>query len=306
MPLLETLPVGVDTAQWPVWSTTARLVVTDPSTLATARLLVEGELRAVELACSRFREDSELRQVRLAGGRPVRVSALLAYLVGAALEAAERSAGDVDPTVGTALCDLGYDKTFSELPARSAPMRLVVAPAPGWRQVVLDGRDLTVPPGVLLDLGATAKAYTADRCARLVAERCETGVLVSLGGDIATAGTAPDGGWQVLVQDGQGEPSSQVALAAGTALATSSTISRRWHADGRTLHHILDPRTCQPATPVWRTVSVATPRCLDANTLTTTSLIRGHLAPDWLRSLGVPARLVAANGEVLTMGGWPA
>src|SRR5207249_9194249 len=135
--------------------------------------------------------------------------------------------GDVDPTVGAAMVRLGYDRDFSVLPTCGGWV-VRQRPAPGWRSVHLQGRRLTVPTGVLLDLGATAKAYTADRCARLVGERCDTGVLVSLGGDIATAGPAPPGGWRVLVQDRPGEPACTVALPAGAGLATSSTISRRW------------------------------------------------------------------------------
>lgn len=303
MPLVEALPLDAATAQWPVWSTTARLVVTDPATLPAARRLVEAELLAVEMACSRFRDDSELSRLRPVAGRPVRLSPLLADLVAAALWAAEHSDGDVDPTVGQALSDLGYDRSFPELPVYRAPMPLVVAPAPGWRQLRLDGQDLAMPLGLRLDLGATAKAFTADRCARLVAGECGGGVLVSVGGDIATAGPAPEGGWRVLVQDGPAEPACTVAIAAGTALATSSTISRRWRSGGRVLHHILDPRTCQPATPVWRTASVAAATCLEANTASTAALVRGHEAPERIHA---PARLVRADGTVLALGGWPA
>jgi thiamine biosynthesis lipoprotein len=136
----------------------------------------------------------------------------------------------------------------------------------------------------------------------LVATYCDTGVLVSLGGDIATAGDAPAGGWSVLVGDGPGEPSCTVRLTAGTALATSSTISRRWRRGGRLLHHVLDPRTCQPAAPVWRTASVAAPSCVEANTESTAALVRGLAAPGLLR---LPARLVAANGTVHALGNWP-
>jgi thiamine biosynthesis lipoprotein len=308
--LIDTLPIGADTAQWPVWSTTARIVVTDPHRLADAEALVRAELAAVDLACSRFRTDSELAALHRWGGRPTTVSPLLAELVEAALAAARRTDGDVDPTLGGALADLGYDRDIAELPAAPAgvpagPFRLVVTPAPGWWRIRLVGRELTVPPEIRLDLGATAKAVAADRCARLVARECGTGVLVSLGGDIATGGPAPAGGWRVLVEDRPGEPRTTVALSPGTALATSSTIGRRWRADGRTLHHILDPRTCQPARPVWRTVSVAGPSCLSANTLSTAALVRGDRAAGWLADLGVPARLVGAGGQVLTMGGWP-
>jgi thiamine biosynthesis lipoprotein len=306
MPLQETLPIGPDTAQWPVWSTTARLVVTDPAKLPAAEAIVRNALVAVDEACSRFRSDSELMRLRSAAGRPVLVSPLLAELVEASLVAASRTDGDVDPTIGGALSGLGYDRDLSLLPRYAAAMPVVVQPAPGWRQVRLDRRELTVPPGVELDLGATAKAFAADRCAHLVAEGCGVGVLVSLGGDIATAGPAPEGGWRVLVQDRPGDPHCTVTMPAGAALATSSTAGRRWRQGDRILHHILDPRTCQPAPAVWRTVSVAAYSCLDANTLTTAALVRGHRAPDWLRQQGVPARLVTADGDVVILGGWPA
>jgi len=179
------------------------------------------------------------------------------------------------------------------------------SPPPGWQRIRLDGRELTVPAGVLLDLGATGKAYAADRCARIVADRCGTGVLVSLGGDIATAGPAPLGGWRILVQDQPGEPRCTIALPGGAALATSSTLSRRWRTGGQLLHHILDPRTCQPARPVWRTVSVTAHDCVEANTLTTAAIVRGESAVEWLRALRRPARLVDADGRVILLGGWP-
>jgi FAD:protein FMN transferase len=304
MPLRELLPVDSATAQWPIWGTTARLVVIDPEQLPAARRLVVDRLAAVDLACSRFRSDSEVRRVQRAAGRPVRVSPLLAELVTASLQAAERTGGDVDPTLGGAMQRLGYDRDFSFV--LDGGRLTVREEAPGWQRVRLVGRDLTVPPGTLLDLGATAKAATADHCARLVAERCHTGVLVSLGGDIATAGPAPEGGWRVLVEDQPGEPRATVRLPAGAALATSSTISRQWRANGRMLHHILDPHTCRPAPPDWRTVTVAAYRCVDANTLSTAAIVRGRIALDWLRDLGVPARLVTADRDVLTIGGWPA
>jgi thiamine biosynthesis lipoprotein len=297
---------GPATADWPVWSTLARIVVTEPELLPLARRLVETELHAVDLACSRFRDDSELSQLVQAGdGRPVEVSPLLAELVAVALEAARASDGDVDPTIGGALAALGYDTDLYALPDIGPPVRLVVRSAPGWQRIHLDGRRLTVPAGVAPDLGASAKAHTADRCAELVARRYDVGVLVSLGGDIATAGPAPAGGWRVLVQDRPDDPACVIALPGGAALATSSSVSRRWRRGDRTLHHILDPRTCQPAAPVWRTVSVAAARCADANTLTTAAMVRGQAALPWLRRLGMPARLVTAGGEVITLNGWP-
>jgi thiamine biosynthesis lipoprotein len=191
---------------------------------------------------------------------------------------------------------------------------LTVRSVPGWRQVQFDeqSRILVLPPGVRLDLGATAKAWAADRSAARLAAALGCGVLVSLGGDIAVAGETPPGGWRVRVQDVTGRPedppvgpSAVVAIRDG-GLATSSTTARRWRRGGDVLHHILDPRTGLPAPPCWRTVSVAAASCADANTASTAAIIRGRDAPGWLTSLGLPARLVDEAGNVHTVAGWPA
>jgi thiamine biosynthesis lipoprotein len=305
MSRLDLVPVGADTQQWPLWSTTARLVVTDPAALADARHVVDTVLASVDAACSRFRPDSELRGLEDNAGSPVTVSPLLAELTETALTAARRTQGDVDPTIGVALENLGYDRDIDELDA-TGDVPFLVRAAPGWHQIRVDGRDLTVPKGVRLDFGATAKAFAADRCAWLVATYCDTGVLVGLGGDLATAGDAPPGGWTVLVSDGPDQPRCTIRLAEGAALATSSTIGRTWRRGGRLLHHVLDPRTCQPASPVWRTVSVAAASCVEANTQSTAALVRGLDAPAGLLATGLPARLVAADGSVRTIGDWPA
>jgi FAD:protein FMN transferase len=299
----DALPLDDRTDQWPVWSTTARLVVTHPAALREARAIVDRHLGAVDAACSRFRPDSELAAVSARGGA-VQVSPLLATLVGGALDAAQRTGGDLDPTVGGALADLGYDTDLSLLPREGAPVRVRVRQVPGWQQVHLDGDRLTVSPGVVLDLGSTAKAQAADIAARTVATALGVGALVSLGGDIATSGPRSDG-WQVLVQDQPDDRGVLVTLPAGAALATSSTRSRQWHRGDRLLHHVIDPRTGQPAARVWRSASVAAWSCLEANTLSTTALVRGAAAVPWLREMRAPARLVNAYGGVVTLGDWP-
>jgi thiamine biosynthesis lipoprotein len=291
----------VNAEEWPVWGTTARVVVTQPEALPAARVLIESMLSEIGLACSRFRPDSELMAAGRSSG-PVRVSPLLATLVEVALKAAEESDGAVDPTVGNALCALGYDRDLSTVDVNGLTLKVTIA---GWRAVKLVGNTLTLPKGAVLDLGATAKAFAADCCARLVADALDTGVLVSLGGDIATAGSAPQDGWQVLVQDRDDDPSCVVTMPAGKAIATSSTRSRQWRRGDRLLHHILDPRTCQPSPRIWRCVTVVADNCTDANTLTTAALVRSRDALAMLRKHNVPARLVAADGSVTTLGGWP-
>jgi thiamine biosynthesis lipoprotein len=304
MPLRELLAVDDRTAQWSVWGTTARVVVTDRDHLGEAADLIERELAAVDAVASRFRPDSEL--ITLRTGRPVRISPLLAELIEAGLLAARRTDGDVDPTLASALASLGYDRDFDEIGDSVTVGSITVRPAPDWRRIRLEGLELTLPSGTRLDLGATAKAYTADRGAELVARTLGTGVLVSLGGDIATAGPAPAGGWRVFVSDGPGEPASTISIPAGAAVATSSTIARTWRHNGQPVHHILDPRSGQPAKPVWRTVSVGAWRCVEANAYATASIVRGATAVGWLRGLHAPARLVNADRAVRVVGGWPA
>ncbi|GII23363.1 FAD:protein FMN transferase [Planosporangium mesophilum] len=294
MPVVEALPVGPDTTRWAVWGTTAHLVVTDPAQLPTAGRLARRYLAEVDEACSRLRGDSEIHRVQRAAGRTVRVSGLLAEFVAVALHAAEVTDGDVDPTVGAAMVRLDHHRDLSRLPTCGG-WRVPERPTPGWRRVHLDGRALTVPVGVLLDLGATAKAHAVDRCARAVATECGTGVLIGLGGDIATAGPAPEGGWRVRVP---GDPAGTVTLPAGAALATSGTTGRS--------HRILDPRTGRPAPETWRTVSVTGDTSVQASTLTTAAMVRGVDAHPWLAGLGAPARLVSVDGQVITLGGWPA
>src|SRR5437588_8802825 len=151
--------------QFPAIGTTALVAVSDPDALDRTRAAVEEQIGGFDLACSRFRRDSELSAVNSAGGRAVRVGPLLMEAVGAALRAARLTGGDVDPTVGQAMIALGYDRDFEELEAR--PRRVRFAPVAGWRTIELDpaASTIRIPRGVTLDLGATAKALAADHAA---------------------------------------------------------------------------------------------------------------------------------------------
>ena len=175
---------------------------------------------------------------------------MLADLVREALVAAWLSDGAVDPTLGATLAGTRLRPHARRGPGRGLPRLSVVPSVAGWRSLRLDGSRLFRPADVQLDLGATAKAVAADRTAAAIADELGTGVLVSLGGDIATSGPAPDGGWQVTVQDLPADVPQQVTLHAGAAVATSSTAKRTWNRDGRTLHHLVDPATVLPRQPV--------------------------------------------------------
>jgi thiamine biosynthesis lipoprotein ApbE len=323
-------------ATWEALGTNVVLHLANPAALDVARATVEQELDAIDRACSRFRADSELTRVNRAGGRPVRVSPLLMEALTVALRGAELSGGDVDPTLGRALELAGYDRDQLlltpphgepspcgaprphgtpgpqiTLDQGGEPERVIVARAiAGWRSVILDHARSTarVPSPIRLDLGASAKAWAADRAAECAARASNCGVLVSIGGDIATCGEAPAGGWRIRVTDDcrsdPSAPGQTVSIVSG-GLATSSTAVRRWSHGGHTMHHIIDPATQAPAGTIWRTVSVAAASCADANIATTAALVRSRGATPWLEQLGLPARLLAHSGKVTTVGSWP-
>jgi thiamine biosynthesis lipoprotein len=293
---------------FPAFGTTASVLVTEAARLPIAVGCVRREIDAIDRTCSRFRRDSELEAVNAASGSWISIGPLLMEAVTVALRAARLTGGAVDPTVGSALVGIGYDRDFDEIERLGLPLGSCV-PAPGWRTVQVDRREsrIRTPPGVKLDLGATAKALAADRCARSAAASTRCGVLVSLGGDISIEGEAPVGGWSVGVADShldRGEPGETVRVASG-GMATSSTTFRRWTRGGETVHHVIDPWTGRPAREVWRTVSVAARSCADANTASTAAIVRGEAAAAWLEELGLPARLVGRDGGVVRTTGWP-
>lgn len=299
-------------AHWRALGTSVHLLTIDLD-MERARTAVEQILDDVDVTYSRFRSDSELQAIQANPGRDVRVSPLLALAIATALRAAHQTKGAVDPTIGRAMRAIGYDRDFSGIDMSDAALRVRLEPVPGWRALRFDERTrvLRVPAGVELDLGSTGKALAADLAAATALDGSPTGgVLVSLGGDIATAGRAPGGGWRILAAEDSEVPpetAGEVIAINGGAVATSSTLVRRWRSSaGTVLHHLIDPRTASPVLGPWRTASVIADRCVDANTAATAAIVMGEAALPWLESIGLPARLVGSSGNIVRVGRWPA
>jgi thiamine biosynthesis lipoprotein len=305
------------TMRWNALGTTVVVRVGDAGAAEAARAAVESQLAAIDLACSRFRADSELTRLNGRAGRPVRVGPLLLEALELALRGAAVSDGDVDPTIGGALVAIGYDRDWEEV---ASAARTVAGVAPlqfrfrraGWREVRVDRArgTVTVPDGLRLDLGATAKAWAADRAAAAAARAAGCGALVAIGGDLASAGDPPAEGWLVRVADDhrRGDPDlpgQNVTIWSG-GLATSSMTVRRWSTARGEAHHLIDPRSGRPARGPWRTVSVAAGTCADANIASTAAIVRGDRARGWLQAQRLPARLVDHRGDATAVAGWPA
>ena len=260
------------TVSFPAIGTTAELTLADERWIDEAEALMRRRLHDIDRAASRFRPDSEIVLVEAMRG-PRRVSTLLSGAIHTALASARDTNGLVDPT--TRLGNPGC-----------------------WRSVHLDPhrRVLDVPPGVEIDVGATGKALMADGIARDIRRMTGSDVLVNLGGDISCIG---DRAWDVgIADDHKAGAADQVIRLRRGGLASSSTTVRPGH--------IIDPATGEPVHSVWRTVSVAARSCVAANTASTAAIVLGDKAPGWLVGRGVAARLVAHDGTVRRVGGWPA
>jgi FAD:protein FMN transferase len=264
---------AVSRLAWCSGESVIRLAVTDPTQLRRAGRLVSHQLTAVQKAC--LRPDAELGRLARAGGRTLTVSPLLAELVAAALMIADRTGGDVDPTVlPVAAAGRGH---LSPLPTCAGfwPGR----PQPNWHQVRLQGRDVTLPAGVHLDLRHTAAAFVADRAAIAVSATLGTGVLVGVDNVTVTAGPSPFDGWS----DGD------VRIPADAALATATAPDDDHGRDGQS---------------IWRTVRVLAFSGREAQAYSLAALVRGTDAPGWLRSLGVAAELITSDGQGVPIGTW--
>ena len=289
---------------------TLRVIVTRPGSLRAAKAAVDEVVAAIDLAASRFRDDSELCRLNASPERDVTVSPLLAQAIAAALRGAKLSGGAVDPTIGSAIRLAGYDLDFADVPPDGDRLHIVAERIPGWRAVQLDLGSNTVrlPRGVELDLGATAKALASDLAAGAACKATGGGVLVSLGGDIAVSGDAPAEGWSIQTSDDSAaaidDAEEAITITSG-GIATSSTTVRRWTRGGVVMHHIIDPATGLPADTCWRTASVVAATCVDANIASTAAIVMGRAAIAWLEGNRLPARLVELDGNVHRVCGWP-
>lgn len=294
--------------RFPALGTTVCLTVRDHRDLAVAAASAARVLRDVDQVCSRFRGDSDLSRVNGRPGRWVRVDPLLVGALEVACAAARQTDGLVNPLLGRPLVELGYDRDFAELgwQERPGPPRETAPPdAAAWQRIGLDPDGaVRIPAGTALDLGSTGKAWASDLIAAAWEDTLRGAAVVSLGGDLRVA-SPDDGGWPIAVSETPDGPAeSCVALDRG-GLATSSTRVRRWTRHGARRHHLVDPRTGRCAAEVWRTVTATGPTCTAANVASTAAVVLGDEAPRWLTSRSVSARLVAADGVVLTVGDWP-
>jgi thiamine biosynthesis lipoprotein len=183
----------------------------------------------------------------------------------------------------------------------------VTAPASaggGWRDIAVDrARSLvTLPPGCSLDLGAIAKGMAVDAALGRLSSLGIEPALVSAGGDLAVRGLPQrERAWSILVLEAR----DVVPLIRG-ALATSGTARRRWLQGTTARHHLVDPRTGEPARNGLVQVTVAAGTCQAAEVAATAAFVAGPRAGVRLLERNrLAGLLLTEDGGRLYAGAWP-
>ena len=265
---------------------------------------VPGWFEEWEQVLSRFRPESELEHLNRSAGWPVTVSKTLWDVFQAAVEAEKTSNGLVTATVMDALLAAGYDRSFELLAEEHSPL-----PVNTWKKTTSlqevstneTSRTICLPADVHLDFGGVAKGWAAQKAMERLSKYGPA--LVSAGGDIAIGANLPDGKpWPVTIDDPfkPGEILATLGLRAG-GVATSGTDYRRWKQGGRWNHHIIDPRSGQPAQTDLITATIIAPSILEAEMAAKSVMILGSLkGMEWIENRSeFSAFLILETGDTL-------
>ncbi len=249
-------------SSFPAMGTEVVVVSATPDGLeATRRLFADIEAR-----CSRFTSSSELSWVNGQPAGTVEVSPQLSALFTTADELRESTDGLVDPAVGSNVIAWGYDRTFSSVTDQAC--RPSTEPTAHWS---LTTQGVSRPEGVRFDLGGIAKGWACDQ-----AVESGMALIVGAGGDMRSA--IPDAVAEII--DPWDGTAALVAVGTGS-LATSSVTRRSWRVAGHKAHHIIDPRTGQPAASPILSASVVAARAVDAEAGAKAVLLHGESGLEW-------------------------
>lgn len=281
------------------------VVAAEPASL---RDLAVRRIDQLERRWSRFIETSDICRLARAGGKPVRVSADTLHALRRAIAGWEATAGRFDPTVGQALVELGYDRTFADIAAAGG---VTASPcAPGCSEVLLDEASgyVTAPAGVQIDLGGIGKGLAADLVATELTAAGADGVCVNLGGDLRVTGTPPESdAWVVVIEHPRDRhiEVARVALSEG-AIATSNAEGRAWLRGATVARHIIDPASGCSAGPTG-SVTVVAGECWWAEVLATAGTVAGPAQlPSLVPALGGEYLHATSSGETHASPGFAA
>jgi thiamine biosynthesis lipoprotein len=261
-------------------------------------------IQAGDSRFTRFSEDSELSELNRSAGKRFRASPDLFSVVALARRFFHLTRGLFDPSILPDLKRVGYDRSMDvlrELGPSPLFESLLTSEHPSFSEMDLDESDHTIllPPGMALDLGGIAKGWIAEQAADILS-RYATACAVDAGGDIFLVGL-PGGleQWPVALEDPLQPESILTSLKVDPgAIATSTVTKRVWKQAGKDRHHIIDPRTGEPAVSDWISVTVIAPHAYEAEVFAKALLIAGpQEAEEIVRHSGIKFTYLAVDQE---------
>ncbi len=224
---------------------------------------------------SRTDPESELYALNQRGR--MEVSDELLEVIKTALHYCELSGGRFDITMGEVSAMYGFS---SPSPAKPSEKRIISAMShTGWEKIQIDGSTVILTdPEAVLDLGAIAKGYIADRLADMLSAAGVGSAIIDLGGNILCVGSKPDGsGFTVGIQYPYGDSNTVIATAklSNMSVVTSGVYQRYFEENGKVYHHILDPDTGYPVDNGLLSVSIISEKSVDCDALSTSVFAMG-------------------------------
>jgi len=260
-------------------------------------------LEQLERRWSRFLPGSDVSRANTSPGALTLVSSDTVALVGAMKEAWRVTDGRCDAAMLAAIVAAGYAASIDGS-GRTSRMARRRRRGSTIADVAVDAATavVVVPAGVGIDPGGVGKGLAADLVVTELLEAGTGGALVSVGGDLAAAGTPPtEAGWHVAVSDPFDADRALMTFAFdGGGVATSSTLSRTWFKDGRRRHHALDPRTQTCATTDLAAATVVARAGWEAEAHATAALLCGsERALGYLAGRGLEGAATTLDGATL-------
>jgi FAD:protein FMN transferase len=219
----------------------------------TAQAMFE-EIKRLDREMTTWKPDSEISQINTASGdHPVKVSDETIEVIERAIDVSRRSGGVFDITVQAfhGLWKFDEDMDGSLPDPAEVKKRLALI---GWRDIVVDHAAKTVflkRKGMAVTLGGIAKGYAVDKCVALVRKAGFNDFMVQAGGDMYVAGAKGPVPWTVAIRDPRSPDTAPDEFAKTPirdhSFSTSGDYERGFVKAGVRYHHILDPRTGQPA-----------------------------------------------------------
>ncbi|HEY2421757.1 MAG TPA: FAD:protein FMN transferase [Neobacillus sp.] len=258
---------------------------------------IDKLFQSIERTCSRFRSDSELSLLNQQIGKEVEVSNDIFFILTEAIRFYKETAGVFNPGILDALEKSGYSKSIEYIRgqkleiAEHPPVAVTILP------FFLNKKKQTATFFSKIDLGGIAKGWVIDRAALLL-ENSGYG-FINVGGDIRIFGSLPR-----PLNIGIENPFdvtkmiSSLEVESG-AIATSTSMKRKWRVNGKWQHHLIDPRTGSPAKSSIVSATVTAPTALEADVLAKTVLLLDEeKGRDLIAKKGSRAVLINRAGEL--------